>query len=104
MKIIAVASSDKFIVEISVHEIAQVMGFKNSYDSNFDRAQVKVGLDVPVESITKSAHYLRTLDKGTLKNVQTLAEEIVKDLEGLRETVQKINLFDTLKGNERKAA
>lgn len=101
MKIIA-RTENNYLAEISVDEVANLLGFDSVYKDEY-RQEVRsngdtlTGLEIDIEKMYDTALMLRGLNKGDIKRASEYIKSAQQDLDTLAEVVNKMTLFETLK-------
>ena len=96
MKIIA-TTGDGFLIEASALEIAQLRGFRNLGDMERNRSKIVVGGTVDVTALNTTAEYLRGVSDNELQRVAHDLEGVIKNINGVRDVVNSLNIFETIK-------
>lgn len=97
MKIIASVDEDRALVEITMDEVALILGFRGHHDNGFSSRAIRVGTEIPVDKIAATGRYMRTMDSGALADLQKQVESVLARVEAVRSTVEKINLFEDIR-------
>lgn len=97
MKIIASVDEDRALVEITMDEVALILGFRGRFDDGFSSRTIRVGTEIPVDKIAATGRYMRTMDSGALADLQKQVESVLARVEAVRSTVEKINLFEDIR-------
>ena len=96
MKIIA--ETDKgYMLDASADEIAKLLGYRGTYDSDFRQGSIKLGNDIDVGAIGTISSYVKNLDKNELQSIKHNLEGVIKNIDGAMDKVQSMNLFETIK-------
>ena len=96
MKIIA-KSENGFLIDATPLEIAQLRGFRNLGAMERERSTIKVGGTVDVTALNTTAEYLRGVSNDQLQRVTHDLEGIIKNINGVRDVVDSLNIFETIK-------
>ena len=97
MKIIASVDEDRVLAEITIDEVALILGFRSRHDNEFHSQAIRIGTEIPVDKIAATGRYVRTMDSGALADLQKQMESILTRVEAVRSTVEKINLFEDIR-------
>lgn len=96
MKIIA-KTNRGFLIDCDRGEIAFILGFDGTHNTEFQNLKLEIGTALEVRKINEVSAFVRGLDKDKLKY---LRENLQKTLDAINEatdTVHSLTLFDKLK-------
>lgn len=101
MKIIAKIDSNKVLCEVSDEELALLNGFRSKYDEGC-RIQdlTQVGAECNLVKMAATSRYVRSMNKNTLKDAKGKLEDSIKIIEAAMDEVNKLSLFEVIKGEE----
>lgn len=98
MKIIADMNSGKKLVEVTENELAQILGFKTTYESGFDRNMIAIGKDIDIAKFTKVSNFVKTINTSHLSNITDRLNGAIKEVTTAIDLADELNVFDKLKG------
>ena len=96
MKIIA-GTNDGYIMEVSTDEVAKLLGFRGSYDSDFKRSMPEIDDNINIDDTATISNYVRNLDTNQLQVIKHDLQSAIKNIDGAVKKVQSMNLFETIK-------
>lgn len=97
MKLIAVIDNG-FLAEVTEEEIALLRGYRGTYAPEYRRLpEPDIGDEFDIQALTNKAAYLRELDADVLAKAESRFLQLSAEVRGVRELVQKLNLFEELK-------
>lgn len=98
MKVIAKINSDRVLCEVSVEELARLLGHHSQYDNNFDgRESMAVGVEHDITPGFRALDTLRALDNNQFQRTSDDLERLLESFITARNSFQGLMLFDTLK-------
>jgi|FreactcultuFSWF8_1027224.scaffolds.fasta_scaffold02124_4 hypothetical protein len=95
MKIIAKVDETKFFCEIDKDELANVLGYRGTWDMN-NEENLSVGSEVNLARVIKAAHWLRTIDENHLIKLTSELNSMLAGVEKVKDTAHALNLFNML--------
>jgi hypothetical protein len=99
MKIIAKINHG-FLVEATENELALILGFRSSYDDDYKKLKMNIGVEIEVGKINSTAEFVRNMDQNKLKNIRQYLTNAMNEVDKTVEMVEQLNLFDKLKKEE----
>lgn len=97
MKIIAKVDSNRVLCEVTNDEIALLNGFRNTYDTGFERKLLEVGSECNLSKMVATSQFVRTMDTKVIEHINKSLEEAMKKVNEAGDFVNKLNLFEKLK-------
>jgi len=95
MKIIAKTESN-YMVEVTEHEIALILGFRTNAETGFSRDMLRIGTQLEITKIDKVSRFVRNLDETKLEMIKKQLQSAIDGIDDAAETTQALTLFKTL--------
>lgn len=101
MKVIAKVDNTRVLCEVSLEEIAFLNGYKNIYESGFDRdTMTSVGAECNLKRMVTTSQFVRSLRPDLLQKTRDQLEKTLTDLDNTMETVSGLEIFNILQDSE----
>lgn len=97
MKIIAKVDGSRVLCEVTNEEIALLNGFRNTYDTGFDKKLLEVGSECSLTKMVATSQFVRTMDTRVIESINKSLEEAMKKVNEAGDFVNKLTLFEKLK-------
>ena len=95
MKIIG-STTHGHLVDVSLAELAHIMGYENSYNEEFKKLRINNEMQFEIRAINSTAYFIRNLDTSKLKTLRKSLEDAIEEIDTATDIVQQLNLFDKL--------
>jgi hypothetical protein len=97
MKVIAKVDTNRVLCEVTTEELAFLNGYRNSYDSGFNKEQMSaVGAECNLKKMVATSQFVRGLRPEVLQKAKEGLEKVISHLDQTMETVSSLELFNIL--------
>lgn len=101
MKVIASIDGDRVLCEVSKEEIAQLNGFRNTYETGCDiRKLSEVGATCNLKKMVTTSIFVRNIRHNSLSDAKKKLEYAIKEIDAAMEVVSGEELFAILGDKE----
>jgi len=95
MKIIA-DTHGGFLVDVSMSEIAMILGFRNATDTAFNKSSIVCGASFDIRKANNAAEFVRTMDTKKLKSIKTSLQNAIDGIDHATDEAKGLRLFEII--------
>jgi hypothetical protein len=99
MKIIASVNEEKVLAEVTMDEIAQILGHRSRHADGFHTASIRIGSEIPIDRVAVTARFLRNASSKDLAELEKQVEYMLQMIGEIKTTLAKMNLLEDIRGS-----